>query len=206
MASNMAEKIVIEIYRKKNPDELTAALADPDGKLDIASGAALTAAEACALGLRAARLAQGDAERMDYLRRNLEKLRGYMVYLIDEDLKGRSIMARAKKEGDPQKVDAAIHAVCAISDEIINMMCNLLDMLLELSEIDTAACAPYLGSAVHHALAAFRSCRLFVVNAAQKSSDRTYAFITRRENEIRWAEYEPKTQKILERVEQAIMA
>ena len=200
----MAEKIVIEIYRKKNPDELTAALADPEGKLDLASGAAYTAAEACAMGLRAARLAKGDEERLDYLRRNLEKLRGYMVYLIDEDLKGRSIMARAQKEGDRQKIDAAIHSICAIPDEIINQMCNVIDLLLELSEMDTAACAPYLGSAAHTAMAALQSARLFVVNATLHSDDETYTYITRRENEIRLGEYEPKLQKILERVELAI--
>lgn len=200
----MAEKIVIEIYRKKNPDELTAALADPEGKLDIASGAAYTAAEACAMGLRAARLSQGDGDRLDYLRRNLEHLRTYMVYLIDEDLKGRSIMTRAKKEGNPQKIDAAIHSVCAISDEIINQMCNVIDLLLELSEMDTADCAPYLGSAAHTALAALHSARLFVVSATRTSKDETYAYITRRENEIRLAEYEPKVRTILERVELAI--
>lgn len=200
----MAEKIVIEIFRKKNPDELTAALSDPEGKLDIASGAALVAAEACSMALRAARLAQGDAERLDYLRRNLEHLRSYMVYLIDEDLKGRSIMSRAKKEGDEQKIDAAIHSVCAISDEIINQMCNVLDLLLELSEMDAASCAPYLGSAAHTAMAALQSARLFVVNATRGSKDETYAYITKRENEIRLGEYEPKVKTILERVEQAI--
>ena len=200
----MAEKIVIELFRKKDPEELTAAFADPAAKPDLASSAALTAANACAMGLRAARMAKGDGERLDYIRRNLEKLRSYMVYLIDEDIKGRNIMARAKKEGDPEKIDAAIHAVCAISDEIINQMCNFLDLLLELSETDLSDIAPYLGSAVHDALAAIRSGRLFVVNATRKSSDSTYAFITRRENELRLAEYEPKAQTILERVEQAI--
>ena len=200
----MAEKIVIEIYRKKNPDELTAALADPEGKLNIASGAAYIAAEACAMGLRAARLAKGDEERLDYLRRNLEKLRSYMVYLIDEDLKGRSIMDRACKEGDHQKIDAAIHSICAIPDEVINQMCNVIDLLSEISEIDTASCAPYLGSAAHAAMAALQSARLFVVNATRSSDDETYTFITRRENEIRLGEYEPKLQKILDRVEQAI--
>lgn len=200
----MAEKIVIELYRKKDPEELTAALADPEARPNLASSAALTAANACAMALRAARLVKGEGERLDFLRRNLDKLRGYMVYLIDEDLKGRSIMTRAQKEGDPAKIDAAIHAVCAISDEIINQMCNVLDLLLELSELDLSDCAPYLGSAVHNALAAIHSGRLFVVSATRKSSDSTYAYITRRENELRLAEYEPKAKTILERVEEAI--
>ena len=200
----MAEKIVIEIFRKKDPDELTAVLADPEGKLDIASGAAYTGANACAMGLRAARLAKGDEERLDYICRNLEKLRSYMVYLIDEDVKGRSIMLRAQKEGDPLKIDASLHAACAVSDEIINQMCNVLDLLLELSEIDAASGAAYLGSAVYGVLAALQSARLFVVSSTRNSLDETYAYITRRENEIRLSEYEPKAQQILERVEQAV--
>ena len=200
----MAEKIVIEIFRKKDPDALTAAFADPEARPNVASSAALTAANACAMGLRAARLLPGEDERLDYLRRNLEKLRGYMLYLIDEDLKGRSIMDRAKKEGDGEKIDAAIHAVCAISDEIINQMCNVLDLLMELSERELSETAPFLGSAVHDALAAIHSCRLFVVNATRQSSDKTYAFITRRENELRLEEFGPKAQTILDRVERAV--
>ena len=201
----MADKIVIEIFRKKEPEELTAAFADPESKTDIASSAALTAANACAMGLRAARLARGDEERLDYLRRNLDKLRSYMVYLIDEDLKGRSIMKRAQKDGAPEKVEAALHSLCAISDEIINQMCNVLDLLLELSEMDLSESAPYLGSAVHDAMAALQSARLFVLKAVSVSIEDTYRYITRRENEIRLAEYEPKAKAILERVEKSIL-
>ena len=121
----MAKKIVIELFRKKDPEELTAAFADPDAKPNLASSAALTAANACAMGLRAAKMLPEEGERIDYLRRNLDKQRSYMIYLIDEDLKGRGIMARAQKEGDPAKIDAARHSVCAISDEIINQMCHV---------------------------------------------------------------------------------
>ena len=44
----MEEKLIIEIFKKKEPEEFTKLLSDPEGKLDIGSGAALVAAEACA--------------------------------------------------------------------------------------------------------------------------------------------------------------
>ena len=45
----------------------------------------------------------------------------------------------------------AAAALKDVSDEIINQMCNVLDLLLELSETDLSDIAPYLGSAVHDA-------------------------------------------------------
>ena len=44
----MAETIKIEIYRQKNAEDFTAALADPDSRLETGSGAAATAAVAAA--------------------------------------------------------------------------------------------------------------------------------------------------------------
>ena len=194
------KKFVIEIFRKKDPDELTSALADPEGKLDIGSAAALCAAEACAMALRGARIAaklHSGEERMEYLLRNIEKLRAYMVYLIDEDVKGRNIMRRAVKEGDPQKIDAAREPAAAISDEVICQMINLADLIEELTAFAPQESAIYLGSAVEYALSSIRSARLFAVHMAQGSSDDTYSFIVRRENEIRLEALRPTAEKIL---------
>ena len=194
------KKFVIEIFRKKDPEELTAALADPEGKLDVGSAAALCGAEACAMALRGARLAaavHAEDERMEYLLRNIEKLRAYFVYLIDEDVKGRGIMKRAMKDGDPQKIDAARQPAAAISDEVICQMINLVDLIEEMTAFAPKESAVYLGSAVEYALSSIRSARLFVVQLANGSSDDTYAFIVRRENEIRLEALRPKTEKIL---------
>ena len=194
------KKFIIEIFRKKDPEELTAILADPAGKLDIGSAAALCAAESGAMALRAARLAaeqsEGD-ERLDYILRNIEKLRAYFVYLIDEDVKGRNIMRRALKDGDPQKIDAARQPAAAISDEVICQLINLVDLIEELTAYAPAESAAYIGSAVEYALSGIRSARLFAVHLANGSSDETYAFIVKRENEIRLEELRPKTEKIL---------
>ncbi len=201
------KKFIIEIFRKKDPEELTSALADPDGKLDIGSAAALCGAEACAMALRGARIAAKEhsgEERMEYLLRNFDKLRSYMVYLIDEDVKGRNIMKRAIKEGDPQKIEAAREPAAAISDEVICQMINLVDLIEELSVFAPKESAIYLGSAVEFALSSIRSARLFAVHLARGSSDDTYSFIVRRENEIRMEALLPKTEKILAWVEEQL--
>lgn len=194
------KKFIIEIFRKKDPEDLTSILADPEGKLDIGSGAALCGAEACAMALRGARIAaqqHSGEERMEYLLRNIEKLRAYMVYLIDEDVKGRNIMKRAVKEGDPQKIEAAREPAAAISDEVICQMINLVDLVEELIVFSPQESAIYLGSAVEYALSSIRSARLFAVHLANGSSDDTYSFVVRRENEIRLEALRPKTERIL---------
>lgn len=207
MMEGKEKKFVIEIFRKKDPEELTALFSDPEGRLDVGSAAALTGAEACAMALRGAKLAaakRGEDERTAYLLRNLEKLRAYLVYLIDEDVKGRNIMRRALKEGDPQKIEAARQPACAISDEVICQMIHVVDMLEELCAFAPAECAVYLGSALELALSAIRCARLFVVSVSNAGSDETMAFVVRRENEIRMEELQPKMQKIRTWVEDCI--
>ncbi len=201
------KKFVIEIYRKKEAEELTEILADPAGKLEIGSAAALCGAEACALALRCARIAaerREKDERLDYLLRNLDKLRSYMVYLIDEDVKGRNILRRALKEGDPQKVEAARGPAAAISDEVICQMINVVDLLGELRPYADKSSAEYLGSALELALGAIHSARLFCVGFASGSSDETYAFVVRRENELRLEGLRPKAEALRAWVEEAI--
>ena len=195
----MEEKLVIEIYRKKDPEELTKLLSDPESRLDLGSAAALTAADACAMGLRAAKLAAagtaGD-ERLDYILRNLEKLREYMVYLIDEDVKCRSLLRRAEKKGDEREIDAARQPACCICEEIINQMGNTLDLLNELADLGKQG-GMYISAAVHMSMAAMQSAMAFVLDMSAKSSDDTYVFVPRRENEITLENYSVVAQTVL---------
>ena len=195
----MEEKLIIEIYRKKDPEELTKLLSDPESRLDLGSAAALTAADACAMGLRAAKLAAAGTagnERLDYILRNLEKLRGYMVYLIDEDVKCRSLLRRAEKKGDEREIDAARQPACCICEEIINQMGNTLDMLAELVDLGKQG-SMYISAAVHMCMAAMQSAMAFVLDMSAKSSDENYVFVTRRENEITLENYSALAQAVL---------
>lgn len=200
----MAEKVVIEIYKNKNPDELTKLIADPDSKLETGSAAAVTGAVAAALLSRAAAIAIGknqDKERLEYILRNAEIIRNYMVHLIDEDVKSRGPLNRAMKEGGPREIEAARHPAVAICSEIVNMMGKCLELLSELVDICPEEGLHYILESGETAMAAIKSAVSYVLDMTGKCSDETYRFVTRRENEITMEQYAPMYQKILEKAQ-----
>ena len=114
----MAESIKIEIFRKKDAEDFTRALSDPESRTAVGSGAAMTAAVAAAWLHRAAALCAQETpgdERLEWLVRNSETLRTYMVQLIDEDVKCRGPLRRARKEGDARAIEAAHQPAAAIA-------------------------------------------------------------------------------------------
>ncbi len=183
----MAEKILVEVFKKKTAEELSQALADPDSRLETGSGSAITASLAAALMCRAAaitaRKAEGN-ERLDYICRNGEILRSYMVHLIDEDVKSRGPLNRALKEGEPRAIEAARQPASAIPAEIVNMTGKLLELVRELCPLCPKEAAHYLEESTELALAAAASARDYILDMSSYCSDETYRFVTRRENQL----------------------
>ncbi len=183
----MAEKLVIEIYKNKNPEELTKLLADPASKLETGSASALTASLAAALMTRAAAAAeqtvQGN-ERLDYIARNAELLRAYMVHLIDEDVKSRGPLNKAMKDGGEREIEAARHPAISICGEIVNMMGKCLELGSELADICPESAAHYIAESGELAMGAIKSAMRYIVDLSSKSSDETFRFVSRRENEM----------------------
>ena len=200
----MAEKIMIEVFKKKTMEELSQALADPDGKLETGSGAAAVASVAAALLCRAAaatgKTVSGN-ERLDYIARNGEILRSYMVHLIDEDVKCRGPLKRAMMEGDTRTIEAARQPAVSICAEILNMMGKLLELAQELCPLCPKEARHYLAESAELAMAAARSARSYIVDMAAYSSDETYRFVTRRENELLLAQFAPLAEEIIKSVE-----
>ena len=183
----MAEKILVEVFKKRTAEELSQALADPDSRLETGSGSAITASIAAALLCRAAAITartMEENEELDYIRRNGEILRSYMVHLIDEDVKSRGPLKRAMKEGEPRAIEAARQPASAIPAEIVNMMGKLLELSKELCPLCPGEAAHYLRESTELALAAAGSARDFILNMASYCSDEIYRFVTRRENEL----------------------
>lgn len=183
----MAEKILVEVYKKKTMEELSQALADPDSRLETGSGSAITASLAAALLCRAAAITarkQEGNESLDYICRNGEILRNYMVHLIDEDVKCRGPLNRALKEGEPRAIEAARQPASAICAEIVNMMEKLLELTEELCALCPGEAAHYLAESTELAVASASCARDFILDMASYCSDETYRFVTRRENEL----------------------
>ena len=183
----MAESIKIEIYRDKNAGDFTAALAEADSRLETGSGAAATAAVAAAFLCRAAYLTartEQENERVDYIARNAENLRKYMVHLIDEDVRSRGPLRRAMKEGGPLEIEVASEPAMSISREIVNIMGQLIDLARELAAFCPQKGMHFLAACAELALASMRAARHYIVDMADKSADETFRYINRRENEI----------------------
>lgn len=203
----MSDKLVIEIWKKKNPDEITTELASPKSSLEIGSASAITSALAAALVERAAAVcaeSAPDNERISYILRNTEIIRGYMVHLTDEDIKSRGPMRQALKEGDERKIDATRQSAVCINAEIINMMVQLMGFARELADVCPADKMHWLGEAAHLIMGAVESSRIYIVNMADGSSDDTYRFVTRRENEITLGALRKVFDEIIEKTEAAI--
>lgn len=203
----MAESIKIEIYRDKNTGDFTAALADPDSRLETGSGAAATAAVAAAFLCRAAaltaRTAQ-DSERVDYIARNAENLRKYMVHLIDEDVRSRGPLRRAMKEGGAREIEAASEPAMSISREIVNMMGQIIGLANELAAFCPQEGLHFLAACAELAVATMRAARHYIVDLSDKSTDETFRFINRRENEILIGAASAAAEELLAFVEERI--
>lgn len=188
----MAEKIVIEIYKTKTADELTKLIADPDSKLDTGSAAAMEAATAAALLCRAAGICQKaqNSERLDYIQRNAAKIREYMIYLIDEDVKARAPMKKHIADGsDERTIEASRQVAVSITNEIVNMMGNSLDLMRELSDMAVDGARRFIAEAAETALAAMKCAASYNRFIAGQSRDETYRFVAKRENEISIEQY-----------------
>ncbi len=187
----MAESIKIEIFRKKDAEDFTKALADPDSRAQTGSGAAMTAAVASALLERAAKLTREELpehERVSYIVRNAEILRAYMVNLIDEDVKARGPYRRALKEGDERKMEAATQVAGAVCSEIVGMMAKALELMGELSQLCPEDARHFLEEGADLALAAVRAAMRICVYWGDLSTEDTRRYVIRRENELQLEE------------------
>jgi len=197
----MAEKIKIEVFKNKNADELTLSLADPASRAQSGSAAAMTAATAVSLMKRVAAVCldkDADSERAQWLDRNCETLRKYMVQLVDEDVKCRGPLAKAMKEGGPREIEAARHPACAICEEIVNMMQQSLGLMAELKSLCPVECVHFVREAAYFAYAAIKASQEFILDMVTYCSDETYVFVTRRENEIVSAQCEEAFKAVIE--------
>ena len=203
----MAEGIKIEVFRLKNAEELTKSLADPASRMDTGSGAAMTAALSAALLKRAAALTAQllpENERVSYIDRNAEILRGYMVHLIDEDVKARGPLRRALKEGDERNIEAARQPAVAIAAEVLNMMGQALELAKELTALCPKEALHYLGESAELAMAAVKSSRSYILDMSDKCSDDTYRYVVRRENELRLADIAAEADAVIQAAEAVI--
>ena len=198
----MADKPTIEIFRRKDAEDFTKALSDPESRTAVGSGAAMTAAVAAAYLRRAAALTAAELpenERAQYIERNSGILREYMVRLIDEDVKCRGPLRRAIKENDARAIEAAHQPAVAITQEIVCMMTQCLNLADELAGLAAGEGRTYIAAAAEQAMGAIRAAIHYTVAMSRECEDETYRFVIRRENEMTLEQYVPVYESILQK-------
>ncbi len=199
----MAEKFIIETYKTKNSDEFTKLIANPDSKLDTGSAAALNMAVAAAFLSRAAAICVKEGksgERIDYIVKNAETFRNYMVYLIDEDVKCKNPLRQAIKRGEEKNFEACRRPAVSICEEIVNMESCGLDLARELAGYCSAEGKIYIEQFLYTSLAAVKTAMSYILSLSSKSTDETYRYVTRRENEMTMERFEKTSDKIFEKL------
>ncbi len=183
------KKLMLEIFRKKNAEEFSVAISDPESRADTGSAMAAVGASAAALLHRAcAMCGNSQDEKLVWLLRNTEILRTYMVNLIDEDVKCRGPLRRALKENDERSIEAARQTGVNICSEIIHMMQTCLEMAEGLIPFADQRAASYVKESAELALAAAKGCVPYILMMGSYSTDDTYRYIIRRENELNMEE------------------
>lgn len=175
--------IEIKIHSKETLDDFTKDFVNED-KLDTGSLNAMTAACAAALFCRAAARAP-QSERQEYMVRNGEILRSYFIHMVDDDVKCRRDYVRLKKNGEEQiKIEAAMHPACTINEEIVSMCSQMLELGLELKEMLPEEERHVLREMAELAYGAVKSSIAWLLNLTSQTSDETYKYVVRRENEL----------------------
>lgn len=199
----MANKIIIDIFKEKKAEDFTAALASPDSKAGSGSAAAYMAAMGNALVERVAKAClekdEGN-ERLEYIVRNAEILRSYMVNLIDENIKAKRPISRARKEGGAREIEASIQTASCIEAEIVNMAKPTLEFIEELSALCAEEYKHTLQEAAELIMTSCRVSQSVILFYAALSTDDTYRYVTRRENEIFLSEREDLYASISEKL------
>ncbi len=175
------------IYRNMTLDDFTAAIADNSNKAEAGSSAAAVAAIAAALLARAANCiaaANTTNDRIDWLVRNTEILRTYMVRLVDEDVKCRSPLRKALEEGDTRKIEASRQVAVSICLEIVNMMGKSLELAEELMGYLNPCSYDFIMESADLSYSASRTAGRYILSTSSDCSDDTYRFVMKRENEI----------------------
>ncbi len=199
----MAGSIRIERFQDKNAADFTSSLADPESRLDTGGGTAFCGAMAASLMARAAALTAksgAGSERLEYIERNAEILRKYMVHLIDEDVRSRGPLRRANQEGDPQHISAAKETAVCICNEIVGMSSKCLELLAELAAFCAPEAAHYAAESAELAMAAMKCSMQYILSMSSQSDDETYRFVSRREQELTLEQFTPLYGEILKRL------
>ena len=119
MAEEKKTTIKLQRLNDKSLKEYVEAVADPEGKPENGSAAALTAALAAALGALAAKSA-GEGKLEPETVQELGEMSKYMLKQVEEMVRSRApLVKRLSEDSSPEELESAARVACGIPNEIV---------------------------------------------------------------------------------------
>ena len=181
---NIAD-LKIEVFANKTVKNYTKSLADKDSKLGLGSVAAEAAANSAALALRAIHMTGSEDEAVKKAAENIEQLRTYFLFLIDEENKAKLPLEKRLASGAPEaEIEGGYRTACAIVSEVLYTEVRLMELFAAVADKLCPCAASVAAASVYFGKTALECARLLLTLYSTKMNEDIYARTTRREPEI----------------------
>ena len=196
----MAEekKVTIKLQRlgDKPLKEYVEAVADPAGKPENGSAAALAAS----LGALAASSAE-EGKIDPVVLQELPEMSKYMLKQVEEMVKSRApLLKRLSEECAPEELESAARVACGIPNEIVYMMCHLAELLEPVAENCSDAMVYNVLGAVHLAQGVIAAMRGEIKAVSNHMMEFTFRYTVNREAEINVQEHQELVDNLIEKL------
>lgn len=185
----MAEKINVGAIKQfafsgKTVKDFSIELASVDSKLATGSVAAALGGMAAASLLRAVR--KTASEELQKSADELELLRKYLIFLIDEEVKAKEPLESRLKDGvaDEAEIEGGYRTACVILSEQLYTLVKLIDIAETVADKLCPCAAVEAAAAMYYVRTAFEGIRLQLAYYSTKMIEPVFARTTKREPEI----------------------
>ena len=178
-------------------------LAAPERKPRAASAAAVTGGLAASIGALSLALAgEAEAESLKDVAEELRQLREYMLIEAEEVTRSHTPLTRRLKEerATADEIESAARVACGIPNELVYIMCRLLEMLDKIADVCRDEDVPELIAAAHMSLAVIASMRAEIRALSKYMSDETFRYTVNREAELNVQEHQALTDALLNKL------
>lgn len=181
---NIAD-LKIEVFAEKTVKNYNKSLAEAGNKLGIGSAAAEAGANAAALALLAIGKTGSEDEALKKAAENIEQLRVYLLFLIDEENKAKLPLEKRLASGAPDaEIEGGYRTAGVIVSEAMYTVIRVMELLNEVADKLCPCAAAEAAGSVYFAKTALECARLLLAVYASKMNEEIYARTTRREPEI----------------------
>ena len=196
----MAEekKVTIKLQRlaDKPLKEYVEAVADPAGKPENGSAAALAAS----LGALAASSAE-EGKIDPVVLQELPEMSKYMLKQVEEMVKSRApLLKRLSEDCAPEELESAARVACGIPNEIVYMMCLLAELLEPVAENCSDAMVYNVLGAVHLAQGVIAAMRGEIKAVSRHMMEFTFRYTVNREAELNVQEHQELFDRLIEKL------